>query len=150
MKVILLKDIKGTGKKDDVIEVNDGYARNFLIKKNMAVEGTPANLNQAKLKKQKEAKKIAEDKANANEIKAKLKNAVIVVKAKCGNDNGKMYGSITSSDIAESLKQQGFEIDKKKIVVKDSIRDFGKYNVTIKLYTEISVQITIDVQRANA
>ncbi len=149
MKVILTADVKGSGKKGDIIEVNDGYGRNFLIKKGLALEGTSANLNQAKQKKAAEEKRIAEERALALEMKKQLKGFVIVVRAKCGADNGKMYGSVTSAEIAESLKAQGFEIDKKKIVMKESIREFGKYNLTAKLFPEVTADIVIDVQRAN-
>ncbi|HKL94477.1 MAG TPA: 50S ribosomal protein L9 [Clostridia bacterium] len=147
MKVILLADVKGTGKKGEIVEVNDGYARNFLIRNKLAQEGTPANLNIINLKKKAELAHIAEEKAEAENVCKKIKGLVIVVKAKCGADNGKMFGSITSQEVSDGLKAQGFDIDKKKIVMKESIREFGRYTLTAKLYTEISTEFVIDVQR---
>ncbi|MDD4839602.1 MAG: 50S ribosomal protein L9 [Clostridia bacterium] len=147
MKVILLADVKGTGKKGEIIEVNDGYARNFLIRNKMAQEGTPANLNAANQKIKAEKARIAEEKATAKAVCEKLKGLVIVVKAKCGSDNGKMFGSVTAQEISDSLKTQGFDIEKKKIVMKESIREFGRYTLTVKLYPEISSDLEIDVQR---
>jgi large subunit ribosomal protein L9 len=147
MKVILIKDVKGSGKAGDIVEVNDGYARNFLIKKGFALEGTAANLNTANQKKKAEAARIAEEIAAAKELKAALTGRLFPVKAKCGAENGKMFGSVTAQEIAESLKSQGFDIDKKKIVLKENIREFGRYVLTVKLYPEISAEIEIEVVR---
>jgi large subunit ribosomal protein L9 len=147
MKVILIKDVKGSGKAGDIVEVNDGYARNFLIKKGFALEGTAANLNTANQKKKAEAARIAEETAAAKELKAALTGRLFPVKAKCGAENGKMFGSVTAQEIAESLKSQGFDIDKKKIVLKENIREFGRYVLTVKLYPEISAEIEIEVVR---
>ena len=147
MKVILLFDVKGSGKAGEIVEVNDGYARNFLIKKGFALEGTPANLNTANQKRKAEAAKIAEEKAAANELKSKLVGNLFPVKAKCGSDNGKMFGSVTAQEISDSLKARGFDIDKKKIVLKENIREFGRYVLAVKLYPEVSAEIEIEVVR---
>ena len=148
MKVILIADVKGTGKKGEIIEVNDGYARNFLIRNKLAQEGTPANLNAANQKIKAEEARIAEERAVAKAVCQKLKGFVVVVKAKCGSDNGKMFGSITTQEISDSLKESGFDIDKKKIVMKESIREFGQYTLSVKLYPEISCDLLVDVKRA--
>lgn len=150
MKVILLADVKGSGKKGEIVEVNDGYARNFLFRKKLAQEGTAANLNAATQKQNAELARIAQEKAEAQAVGKKLSGFVVVVKAKCGADNGKMFGSVTAQEVSDALKEQGFDIDKKKIVMKESIRDFGKYTLTVKLYPEISAEFVIDVRRQTA
>ena len=118
MKIILIQDVKGLGKAGDIKEVNDGYARNFLIKKGMAVEGTAQNLYAAEQKKKIAAEKAAAAKAEAEEIAKKLNKQVIKVYAKGGENNGKMFGSVTAENIAEGLKLAGFDIYKKKIETK--------------------------------
>jgi len=148
MKVILLQDVKGTGKKNDIIEVNDGYARNFLIKKGLAKEGTTQNLYVEQQRRKSQAAKIAQEKAEAQAIADSLDGKIIEVKAKSGDNGGKMFGSVTSELISLALKEQGYDIDKKKIEVKGTIRDFGKFEITLRLYAEVTKVITIDVVRA--
>lgn len=148
MKVILLKDVKGTGKKGEIVEVNDGYARNFLIKKGLAQEGTQQNIYVAEQRKKAYEAKIAAERAEAREVANKLKNVTVKVSAKGGENNGKMFGSVTSEMISNALKDLGFDIDKKKIESKDSIRDFGEFEVVLKLYSEVSQTLKINVVRA--
>ena len=148
MKVILLKDVKGTGKKGAIVEVNDGYARNFLIKKGLAQEGTQQNIYVAEQRKKAVEAKIAAERAEAREIANKLKDITVKVSAKCGENNGKMFGSVTSEMISNALKDLGFDVDKKKIEIKDSIRDFGEFEVVLRLYSEVTQTLKIQVVRA--
>ena len=148
MKIILIQDVKGLGKAGDIKEVNDGYARNFLIKKGMAVEGTAQNLYAAEQKKKIAAEKAAAAKAEAEEIAKKLNKQVIKVYAKGGENNGKMFGSVTAENIAEGLKFVGFDIDKKKIETKETMKEFKKYEVTVRIYPEVTADIIVDVVRA--
>ena len=148
MKIILIQDVKGLGKAGDIKEVNDGYARNFLIKKGMAVEGTAQNLYAAEQKKKIAAEKAAAAKAEAEEIAEKLNKQVIKVYAKGGENNGKMFGSVTAENIAEGLKLAGFDIDKKKIETKETMKEFKKYEVTVRIYPEVTADIIVDVVRA--
>ncbi len=148
MKVIMLKDLKGTGKKGEIVEVNDGYARNFLIKKGYAQEGTTQNLYVADQRKKAHDAKIAAEKAAAQELAKKLDGVIVEVKAKGGENNGKMFGSVTSEMIASSLLELGFDIDKKKIDTKETIKEFGQFDVVLRLYAEVSKTIKINVVRA--
>lgn len=148
MKVILLKDIKGTGKQGDVIEVNDGYARNFLIKKGLAEEGTAQNIYVLEQRKKAQQAKIAKERAEAQEVANKLKGITVKVSAKGGENNGKMFGSVTAEMISSALLALGFSIDKKKIEIKESIRDFGVFEVLLRLYPEVSQTLKIEVVRA--
>lgn len=148
MKIILTQDVKGLGKAGEIKEVNDGYARNFLIKKGMAVEGTPQNLYAAEQKKKIAAEKAAAAKAEAQEIAKKLNKQVIKVYAKGGENGGKMFGSVTAENISEGLKLVGFDIDKKKIETKETMKEFKKYEVTVRIYPEVTAEIIIDVVRA--
>lgn len=148
MKVILLKDMKGMGKKGEIIEVNDGYARNFLIKKGIAQEGTQQNIYVAEQRKKAFDAKVAAERASAQEIANKLKNVTVKVTAKGGENNGKMFGSVTSEMISGALTSLGFDVDKKKIETKESIRDFGTFDVTLRLYPEVTQVIKIEVVRA--
>ena len=144
MKVILLEDVRGSGKAGDVVKVSDGYARNMLIPKGLAMEATPQNLKQLEKKKEAMAKKFAEDKAQALEMKKKLEETAVTVKAKAG-ENGKVFGSITSKDIADALKEMGYEVDKKKIQLDAPIKSTGITEVTIKLFTEVAGKIKVNV-----
>lgn len=148
MKIIMLKDLKGTGKTGEIVEVNDGYARNFLIKKGYAIEGTAQNLYVAEQKKKAQLAKIAAEKAEAQAVADKLKNEVVTVKAKGGENNGKMFGSVTGEMISAALQEMGYNIDKKKIDIKENIRDFGDFEVTLRLYAEVSQTIKVKVVRA--
>lgn len=149
MKIILKQDVKGLGKAGEIKEVNDGYARNFLIKKGLAQEGTAQNLYAAKEKQRIADEKAAQAKAEAQEVAKKLNGQVIKVEAKGGANGGKMFGSITAEQIAEAIVAAGFEgIDKKKVEIKETIKEFKKFPVTIRLYPEVTAEITIDVVRA--
>lgn len=149
MKIILKQDVKGLGKAGEIKEVNDGYARNFLIKKGLAIEGTTQNLYAAKEKQRIADEKAAQAKAEAQEEAKKLNGKTIKVEAKGGANGGKMFGSVTAEQIAEAIQSAGFEgIDKKKVEVKETIKEFKKFPVTIRLYPEVTAEITIDVVRA--
>lgn len=148
MEVILKKDIKGTGKEGDIVKVNDGFARNKLIPSGQAVEATEANKRAIAREKANLAEKIAEDKAEATKIKEKLESNPVVIKTKIG-EAGKLFGSITSMDIAEAIKSQSnIEIDKKKIVLSKPIKEIGKSEVSIKLYEGIAANIEVEIQEA--
>ncbi len=145
MKVILLQDVKSQGKKGDIINVSDGYARNFLLTKGLGVEATQKNLNDVKLKKANEEKVAAEELKNARETAEKLKNVEVTVHIKAGAD-GKTFGSVSSKEIAEAVKDQnGMELDKKKIVLKDPIKALGDYSILIKLHPEVQGEFTLHV-----
>ena len=149
MKIILKQDVKGLGKAGEIKEVNDGYARNFLIKKGLAQEGTAQNLYAAKEKQRIADEKAAQAKAEAQEEAKKLNGQIIKVEAKGGANGGKMFGSVTAEQIAEAIVAAGFEgIDKKKVEIKETIKEFKKFPVTIRLYPEVTAEITIDVVRA--
>lgn len=138
MKVILLEDVKTLGKKGEIVEVNDGYARNFILKKKLGIEATGKNLNDLKLQKQNEVK-VAKEKLEAAQVLAKeLEDKSITVKIQAGVE-GKVFGSISSKEIAlEAKRQLNMEIDKKKIVIPDAIKSLGTYNVNIKLHKDVT------------
>ncbi len=143
MKVILLKDVKGSGKAGDVVNVSDGYSRNMLIPKGLAMEATDKNLKQLNRQKANEAQKKAEEKAAALELKESLEKLNIEIKTKAG-EGGKVFGSITSKDIAEVLeKTHKVSVDKKKIQLDSPIKQVGTFQVGIKLYTEITAQLKV-------
>ncbi len=145
MKVILMKDVKGTGKKGDVVEVSDGYARNMLIPKGLAKEGSAGNINVHNKQKALDEKKKEEAIAEAKKTVEVLESLKVVIYTKMG-EGGKVFGSITSKDISENLKKQhSIEIDKKKIVLDAPIKNAGEYQVPIKVYTEISANLKIEV-----
>ncbi|MFA6940997.1 MAG: 50S ribosomal protein L9 [Clostridiaceae bacterium] len=145
MKVILLKDVKGVGKKDEVINTSDGYARNFLFPRKLAEEATDNNIHRINLKNEAERKRKLEETERAQAQAKELKNKVINIKTKSG-EGGRLFGSITSKDIAEEIKKQlNLEIDKKKLVI-DSIKQLGEYTAELKLYPEISTTIKIIVE----
>lgn len=134
MKVILLADIKGVGKKDEVINASDGYARNFLFPKKLALEANAENMNQLKAKQNSNQYRKAQEKQEAQKIAEKLKGILLKIPVKSG-ENGKIFGSITSKEIADYLKEQyQIEIDKKKIELKEPIKTLGSFTVQIKLY----------------
>ena len=145
MKVILLEDVKSLGKKDDVVEVNNGYGNNFLIKGGKAIVADNANMARLKANQAKEAERKAEELAEAKSLAEELKGKDYKIQVKIGG-NGKMIGSITSSEIAEIIeKASGHKIDKKKIVLKDKINAIGIYDVNIKLHPEVSANIKIEI-----
>ncbi len=148
MKIILLDDVKGIGKKGEIVEANNGYARNFLIKRKLAVEGNSQNLYVAEQRKKAVEAKAAAEKQAAVDIAAQLKHIVLTVKAKCGENGGKMFGSVTGENIASALQEKGISLDKKKIELKENIRDFGNFEVIVRLYPEITATLKIEVVRA--
>lgn len=145
MKVVLLKDVKGQGKKDSVVTVSDGYARNFLFPKGLAVAADAKAMNDIKNKEASKQHKIDLEIAAAKELKAKLETVVVKIKGKAGAD-GKLYGSVTTSDISEELKKQhSLEVDRRKIVSDGPIKAFGTYSLDVKLYPEIIGTISVVV-----
>ena len=145
MKVMLLQDVKGKGKKDQIINVSDGYARNFLFPRKLAIEADAKALADAKNKEDAKNFKIEQEKAHAREIAEKLQGVTVKIKATAGAD-GRLYGSITSADVAQALKEQaGIEIDKRKIQQNGAIKAFGSYTLDVKLYTEIVGKINLVV-----
>ena len=137
MKVVLLADVKGQGKKNDVINVSDGYARNFLLPRKLAVEADAKVLNEIKGREDSIKHKIEVETAEAKALAAKLDTLLIKITATSGAD-GRLYGSITAKDIAEALaKDHGITVDKRKIQLADAIRAYGKYDLDVKLYTDI-------------
>lgn len=145
MKVVLLEDIKTLGKKGDICEVSEGYGRNFLVARKKAVEATPANLNTLKLQKANAEKIAAENLAQAKELADKLAAAKVTVGIKVGAD-GKAFGSITSKEIAQALLDQaGIEVDKKKIVLPDAIKEFGEKEVAVKLHKDVTAKLKVNV-----
>ena len=145
MKVILTQDIKGVGKKDEIINANDGYARNFLLPRKMAVEANSQNMSLLQGRKDSANFKKEQEMENALKIQDKLSKIMLKIKVKAGG-NGKIFGSITSKEIATELKNQySIEIDKKKILLKDSIKEIGVFNIEIKLYEGIIGKLKIDI-----
>ena len=146
MKVILLQDVKAKGKKGQMIEVSDGYARNFMLPRKLAVEATADAVNTKRMNDKATQERIAREKAEALEISKKLRDMTITVTSK-GGGNGKLFGSITSQEIAEALKEKsGITIDKRKIVISDPIKNVGTYTVTCKLGYEITAPLTVKIE----
>lgn len=143
MKVILLKDVKGQGKKDQVINVSDGYARNFLLPNGLAIAADSKALNEIKNKEASKQHKIDVERAEAKAIAEKLTGILVKIPSSGGAD-GKLYGSVTTKDISEVLaKDFGVSIDKRKIVMNDPIRAYGNYQLDVKLYTDVSGKINV-------
>lgn len=145
MKVILLKDVKALGKKEEIKEVNDGYARNYLIKNGFAKEATAEGINSVKIKKEAEEQKKAEIKRLALESRDKMKGLEVVVSVKCG-EKGKVFGSVTSQSVVDEINKCGFDIDKKMLVMKDAIKNVGDYEVEIKFMPEVSTTVKVKVK----
>lgn len=145
MKVILTQDIKGVGKKDDVINANDGYARNFLLPKKLAVEANTQNMSLLQGRKDSASFKKEQEKEKAINLQEKLSKIKLTIKVKAG-ENGKIFGSITSKEITTELKNQhNIDIDKKKILLKDSIKELGVFNVQIKLYEGVIGNLKVGI-----
>ena len=143
MKVILLADVKGTGKKGDIVEVSDGYARNMLFKKKLAKQATGVEINSLTIKKQAEEFHRQEEIKRLTELSHELNGKEITCQVKCG-EKGRMFGSVTNENVAAALKIAGYEIDKKKIVV-EGIKQLGDYTVEIKLITGVPCKIKLHV-----
>ena len=144
MKVILLDNIQGHGKKGEIVTVNDGYARNYLLPTKLAVEATKAVLNEIQQKVAREQRLLKEERDAAEVVAKSLKGATVVVKMRCGED-GKMYGSVTNQDVADGLKAMGYDVDKKKITIRDQIKTLGVYDAEVKVYKDIGAKIKINV-----
>ena len=145
MKVILLDNIKGVGKKDEIINASDGYARNYLFPKKLAVEATKENLGKLESKNEANKFKKQNEKNDAIEVANKLKELVLTIKVKAG-ENGKIFGGVTSKEISENLKEQyKIEIDKKNIEVKETIKNIGRFTINIKLYEGVNAKLTVNI-----
>lgn len=145
MKVILKQDVHNLGKKNALVNVNDGYARNFLIPKGLAIEASASAVNEMKIREGAEKTKKEHEMANAKKLAEKISTISISFKSKAG-DNGKLFGSITGKDIAEKLeKDHKIQVDKRKIALPDAIKAIGTYEIEIKLYTGISTKLKVVV-----
>ena len=145
MKVVLLQDVKSIGKKDTVVTVSDGYARNFLFPRKLAVEATAAAMNDVKTKESAKAHHKREEIKAAEEIKVKIDGKTVTIKAKAGKE-GKLFGAVTTKDVADAIKQQlKVDIDKKKLVMND-IKTFMRCECEVKIYPEIHAKITVNVE----
>ena len=146
MKVILLQDVKDIGKKDDIVNVSDGYARNFLFPRKWAMEATENAVKVVERKREAERRKEAEARAAAEEVAAKLKNKVVVLKVKCG-DKGRLYGSVTAQEVADAIKAgYDVEVDKRKVEIKEAVRQLGDYEVNVRLYPNVSSKMILRVK----
>lgn len=145
MKVILTADVKGQGKKNDIINVSDGYARNYLIKNKLAVEATSSMVNSLEISKKADEHRKAVEKAEAVALAQRISGMNVVVKIKVG-ETGKLFGSLNTQSVADALKEKGVEIDKKKIVINDVIKSVGTYDVVVKPYAEVSAKIKVTVE----
>ncbi len=148
MKVILLQDVKGKGKKGQMLDVSDGYARNFMLPKKIAIEATPDAINTMRMNDKATQERIAKEKAEALELARKLREMTLVVTAK-GGGAGRLFGSVTNQEIADALKAKaGIALDKRKIVIADTIKSVGTYTVTCKLGYEINAPLTVKIEEA--
>ena len=146
MKVILLQDVKSVGKKGDVVDVSDGYAKNFIFKKKLGTPADPKNMNDLKLKKANEEKVAAENLANAKEFAKVIEKKTIVVRLKAG-EGGKTFGSVSGKEIAQEAKAQfDMDIDRKKIVLPDAIKSFGMFEVPVKLHPQVTATLKVKVE----
>lgn len=148
MKVILLQDVKSLGKKDDVVDVSDGYAKNFLFTKKLGVEANSRNMNDLKLKKANDEKVAAQNLQDAKDLAEVIAGKTVVVRLKAG-EGGKTFGSVSNKEISEEAKaQHGLDIDKKKIVISDPIKSIGTYEVSVKLHPKVTGTLKVKVEEA--
>lgn len=148
MKVILRKDIKGTGQRNEVVNVADGYARNYLLPQGLAVEATPGNLQDLTLKKKQQEKEEQQELHQAQELKAQLEKVSLTIPMKTG-EGGRLFGSISNRDISEALEtEKGLKVDKRKIEVEGTIKELGTYPIAIKLHPQVTVTIEVQVVEA--
>ena len=145
MKVILLQDVKGKGKKGQMLEVSDGYARNFMLPKKLAIEATPDAINTMRMNDKATQERIAREKAEAMATSKKLREMTVVVKAK-GGGAGRLFGSVTNAEIADALAKNGIKLDKRKIVISDPIKNVGTYTVNCKLGYEITAPLSVKIE----
>ena len=145
MKIILLEDVKSLGKKGELVNVNDGYARNFILPKKLGVEANAKNLNDLKLEKARQAKQEAEELAAAKELAAKIEEQAVKVTIKTG-EGGRVFGAVSSKEISAAAKEQlGLDIDKKKMKLEESIKTLGTYEVPVKLHREVTAKLKVVV-----
>jgi large subunit ribosomal protein L9 len=147
MKVILLQDVKGKGKKGQLLEISDGYARNFLLPRKLAIEATTDAINTKNMNDKATAERIAREKAEALATANKLREMTLTVKAK-GGGAGRLFGAVTNAEIAAALEKAGIKLDKRKIVLNENIKNVGTYTVTCKLGYEISAPLTVKIEEA--
>lgn len=145
MKIILIQDFESLGYEGDVMDVARGYARNYLIPKGLAVEASNANLKALELRKKKILAKRTKDKEDAGRIKEKISEITVTVRAKAGEE-GKLYGSVTSRDIAQELEAQGVVVDRRKIIIDEAIRSLGEFEVPVKLHPEVVASVKVVVE----
>ena len=148
MQIVLLEDVKSLGKKGQIVKVNEGYARNFILHKKLGVEATPKNLNDLKLKKANEEKLAAQLLAEAKELGQKLEKSSITLSIKAG-DNGKAFGSVSGKEIGKAIQEQlGLDIDKKKLVLPEPLKTFGTHEVPVKLHRDVTAKLAVKVTEA--
>ena len=148
MQIVLLEDVKSLGKKGQIVKVNEGYARNFILPKKLGVEATSKNLNDLKLKKANEEKIAAQQLAAARELGEKLEKSSVVLSIKAG-DNGKAFGSVSSKEISKAIEEQlHLEIDKKKLVLPEPLKTFGTHEVPVKLHRDVTAKLSVKVTEA--
>lgn len=146
MKIILLEDVKSLGKKGDIVNANDGYARNFIFKKNLGIEATPKALNDLKLQKQNDEKVAAENLANARKLAEEISDKSVTLSIKAGSD-GRTFGSVSTKEISIAAKEQlGYDLDKKKMHLNDPIKSIGTFHVPIKLHPKVTAELTVIVK----
>ena len=146
MKVILLQDVREMGKKDDIVNVSDGYARNFLFPRKLAAEATESAVKVVERKRAAERRHEAEARAAAEQTAAKLKNKVVILKAKCG-EKGRLYGSVTAQEVADAIRD-GYEVemDKRKVEIKEPVRQLGDYEVILHIYPNVNTRMILRVK----
>lgn len=149
MEVILLEDVKSLGKKGEVVKINDGYARNYVLPKKLGLEATPKNLNDLKLQKARDAKQAAEELQAAKEFAVKIEEKPVKLSMKTG-EGGRTFGAVSTKEIAAAAKEQlGFEIDKKKMKLDEPIKTLGTHIVTVRLHKEVAAKLTVVVSESN-
>ena len=145
MEVILLEDVRTLGKKGQIVKINDGYARNYVLPKKLGIEATPKNLNDLKLQKKREEKEAAEELARAKELAASIEDKSVTLSMKTG-EGGKTFGTISTKEIAVAAKEQlGLDIDKKKMKLEESIKTLGTYEVPVKLHKDVTAKLRVVV-----
>ena len=147
MKVILMQDVKGKGKKGQLLEISDGYARNFLLPRKLAIEATPDAINTMRMNDKATQERMAREKAEALATAKVLREMTVTVTAK-GGGAGRLFGSVTNQEISDALSKQGIKLDKRKIVISDPIKSVGTYTVTCKLGYEITAPLTVKIEEA--
>lgn len=148
MKVVLLKDVKGTGKIGDIVNVADGYGKNFLIKNGFAKQASSEAVNENSQAKKADAYHKEQERLKAVEIGKKISGSTLVIKTKCG-ENGKIFGTVTSKEIADAFSKKGLDVDKKKIIIETPIKNIGEHTIEIKLHPTVNVKFTLLVEKEN-